>query len=312
MARDHEFYELAEALPAAVLALLGLPSSTAYKAESVEIKRSSRRIDLLLRPASPDSTEPIYVVELWRHADPDGDRNLMRKALDVAEQRGVDRERVQAIAVYVSDRERRGVLPAHVGPRRRRSILFVPERLVLRSISPRTLLRRGGAALAALPLVGADEQVRRSAGSWRRRLLRETATLGRTERAQAERLFALLLTDRFTGTRLSELLGEEGVMPLEKTATGQEIFERGEKRGEKRGLARGLKLGLEQGKERAREHTAKALRDALEASTRERFGRCPRSIAAKVKAIDDPERLTALIVGVARATTLAEVVALLE
>jgi hypothetical protein len=183
MARDHEFYELAEKLPAACLALLGRPSSTPYRGESVEIKRSSRRIDLLLRPVSARSTAPIYVVELWRSLDEDGERTLLRKTLDVAEQRGMDRSRVRAVAVYVSRRERRGVLAADVGVRGDWAIRFKPRRLVLRELSPDLLLRRGGAALAALPLVGTDAEVLAKAASWRRRV-RRTGTLGSKERAQ--------------------------------------------------------------------------------------------------------------------------------
>jgi hypothetical protein len=255
--------------------------------ESVEIKRSNRRVDLLLRPVDPGSDAPIYVIELWRKADPDADRKLLRKALDVAERRGVDRERVVAVNLFVTDVERRGMRSAEVGPRRRRTISFAPIPIVLRAISPSKLLRRGGAALAALPLVGSDEQALASAAAWQRRL-RATATLVREERAEAERLFLLLLVDRFKDTKFEAILGEEGLMQLEKTATGKEMIKRAEARG-----------------------AARVLRGALEASVRDRFGRWPRPLATKLKAIDDPGRLTALIVQVGRAESLADVVALL-
>jgi hypothetical protein len=300
MARDPEFYELAEKLPGACMALLGLPGSIRYRGEAVDIKRSSRRVDVILRPVSARSAAPIYVVELWRSADPDGDRTLLRKALDVAEQRGVDRSRVRAVAVYVTRREARGVLPADVGEPGDPTIRFTPRRIVLRDIEPGELLRRGGVALAALPLVGSDDEVLAKAADWRRGL-RDTATLGVRERTQALGVFLTLLADRFKGTDLSEILGKEGHMPLEKTATGRAMIKRGEARGEARGKAIGKAAGA-----------IEALQGAFEASVRDRFRRFPRAISSKLKAIDDRQRLTALVVEVGRAASLEEVAALLE
>jgi hypothetical protein len=145
------------------------------------------------------------------------------------------------------------------------------------------------------PLVGTDDEVRGKARGWRRRLL-ATTTLGE-ERSEADRVFLLLLGDRFRPAGLVKILGKESFVRMEKTALGRALIANVE--------ARGLARGKAEGK-------AEGLRRAVEIVLRARFGRVPRTVSGKLRTMSDPARLELLASEVSKAGSLAEVAALLR
>ena len=239
---------------------------------------------------------PIYVVEVWRHRDASGDERLLRKALDVAEQRDADRSRVVPVAIYRTDADRRGVRLADVGPPGDRAIVFRPRRIVLSEVDPAALRRAGGAALVVLPLVGTEDQVRRQARGWRRRLQR-TTTLGTGDRERALQVFTALLADRIGAEGAASILGTEAMMGFEKTTLGRWLLARARAEAKAQGAAQG---------------EARGLRKAVEILVRARFGRVPRPVAGRLRTIEDPARLTRLLVAMPDAESLADVSSLLR
>ena len=241
MARDEDFYELAVAFPEAVLALLGATPRGPYRGHAVELKQSSRRIDVVLEPSDP--ADPIWLIEHCRRRDPDQDRNLLKKVVDLCCERGCW-DRVRCAVVFTRAGHARAVAPAVVGDPERPHLRFAPLHVVLPEVSPETLLARGGRLLVALPLVGRAAEVEAGARSWLARLDAEPALA--TERARAREVFGILLSDRLSTMDVRQLLAEEDVM--RHTATGRammaEARDEGRLAGERRVLARQLRLRL--------------------------------------------------------------------
>jgi hypothetical protein len=198
MAQDPEFYELASRLPEAVLALIGARRREPYVGRSFELKRAARRVDAVVSPRDPESRGSHFVIELYDHHDPDADITLLRKTVEIAELFGLARARVVPVLIYTRAELCRDVLDASIG----RHVIFDPDRILLPTIRPSKLRRRGGPALAVLPLVGAERTVRREAVGWRR-AIRAADTMTPKERREAERSFMLFLAGRL-GPRTCE------------------------------------------------------------------------------------------------------------
>ena len=80
MARDEEFHELATRFPEAALLLAGLPAKGGYRARSIELKSSSRRVDVVLEPLGEG--DPVVLLEWQRRRDQRIEQNLLKKVVD--------------------------------------------------------------------------------------------------------------------------------------------------------------------------------------------------------------------------------------
>lgn len=218
MARDDEFHELAVRFPEAVLALLGRRPRGPYRATSVELKRTSRRIDILLEPERDD--EPLWIVEMQRRTDRLAEQTLLRKAVELADRRPDARERIEAVIVYPRAQTAAASRSAAIG-RGGRLVRFAPRRVVLSGVGPGAILRRGGVALAALPLVGSRQDVLDDAPRWAERIRREPG-LPPARRRSALEVFERLLADRLDMMDVTQLLG--GTVAFRDTATGKAMM----------------------------------------------------------------------------------------
>jgi hypothetical protein len=272
MSNDIDIHELAKLCPEALLALIGVRHRGPYKVESVEVKATQRRLDLLFTPEDPQ--DPRIYMEWSARSDSTVERRLLEEIVVHALQTGAYSP-VLAVVVYTKPEWRAAALAADVFHGAGDVVRFSPVRVVLTELEPDELLAAGGTALIALPLVGSPEQVKSGAREWLREVKRQVPD---EERPRAVDLFVRLLAWRLDIMDLQAFLDPEE--SVENTATGQALLAKGEAKGEARGEARGRAI------ERRR-----AILLVLEL----RLGTVPARIGERLEKIDDLDLLDAVL-----------------
>ncbi len=293
MAYDDDVHELATRYPEGFLALFGLRPRGPYRAESVEVKKTERRVDLVFTPGDPRDPRVYFEWQGWR--DPKVERRMLEEVVVHCNQ--LDSfDDVIAVIVYTRPELRDAALPATI---RRGSHVygaFEPERFVLTEMMPEDLLAAGGdAALIALPLVGPQERVSREAREWFQ-AVRDRAS-SEEERAKASDLFLRLLAwrlDRMERADVEQLVtGLEGVVDVSETPLGRFLIERG------------IERGVERGRVAERRRTILLVLEL-------RLGAAPDWVAARLEQEHDLDRLEALLAGARGVGSEADVAALFE
>lgn len=280
MAYDPDIHELATRFPDVFLALLGLDAGRGYTVESVEVKKSSRRIDLLFEPRR--AGDPRVYVEYQAWNDPHVERRAHEEVVTHCARTGVYDPVIVAI-VYGRPEHRANVLPADIGSGDFRVSTFAPLRVVLSELDPDRVARATPRAVIALPLVGPEARVKASARDWLV-ALREGAR-GRAQRDVATELFLKFLSWRLGTINVKLLLeGLEDVMDIKATATGRAIFAEGR---------------------------AEQCRQNIIAAAEARLGTAPRWLPARLDAVTDLRRLEKIFSDVLRVDRAADLRALL-
>lgn len=256
MADDHELYELAKRFPAAVLALLGLPTDVPYRGEALEVKATSGRFDAVLTPEQPPALvlspvdraaaprAPRIFVEFQNRHDGEAElRWALKLVALVSHTPPEERGPVRFVAVYGQQRfldAARG--GADLGDDDEQVLAFTPRRLLLSDVDPARLEAAGWVGRIVLPLVGTEVDVQRNAGRWARDLQDDGARTTE-ERDKAIDLFLRFLSGRLGDVNMDAVLRSEGIV-VEDTATGRALIAHGEARGEARGRVLGEVIGL--------------------------------------------------------------------
>lgn len=237
MARDAEIYEFAKHFPEGFFTLLGLEPAGPYTVESLAVKSQSRELDLVCVPAQEGDPRRYVEYQDWR--DPEIERSFLLKIVNHCAETG-ERERVEAIMVYTLCEYRDCVLSADVGATGAPLIRFEPRRIVLEDIDPDEVLRRGGEALAALPLVGREKVEKPQAREWANALYRDQGGRPATELNRLVDCFGRFLLWRTDTITLEEAMAELEEIDVVRKLVAKRTAEaeaRAQALGEERGAA---------------------------------------------------------------------------
>lgn len=237
MARDAEFHDLLTRFPEVVLRLIGLDPPCAYTGAAPVVKSRERRIDGVLEPERSD--QPRVYVEHQRRKDPDVLCNLLKKVVDHCTEVGWPEQLVSAVLFTREEFARDLARPAL--PFGGKTVPFTPLEVVLPTMDAGAWEQRGGAALAVLPLLGSEEEVKARARPWLERIRQEPG-LPDEQRRLASELFLCFLVDRVGRSMdVSELIGGD---PVRDTITGQRLLREGRLEGARSMVLRLLTLRL--------------------------------------------------------------------
>ena len=243
MQTDAEVYELAIAFPTAFLLLvLGRRPEVGYRAVSRTVKRTERRIDLVLEPDDPD--EIHWVFECQGYSDPQVERKLFLEAVMLANEKQLW-GRLRTAMIYTRRVYAEASLPPCLGPGMAAGL--EPVRVILEEIPPEELLRLGPECFPLLPLTRVSrETLADQLPTWWEEVERSPGV----DPAKAERLreqCARFLSARFPEDTLEEINKMLGVdMALEETQAGQDLIQIGVKQGVLQDKQNVLLMQLEQ------------------------------------------------------------------